>query len=415
MAIAGSAKYPFPLILLATLAAGLLASWLLMFFMLLGQGETLKLQAMAEGRYARIDLATGRVDGNLVSLSPKVSDTAAPANPTPPSDGASGNAPLASEPPVPAEPLVDVAGVPPLTDNGVPPEIAVTTLPDATVASTPPVAVSATQPAPVRTVRAPLNTAPNTALNETVGPLILPKKAEDGLRPADYYKKPFTRTKDTPEIAVVIRDLGLHAGYTNAAVALDEFVTLSYSPYAPKLLAQSTAARAAGHELWLQVPMEPEGYPANDAGPYALLRTDSAEANLDRLHQVMSTATGYVGLVAPPAEIFSSGNMIGPLADDISARGLLLLQHQAVTTLPRLDDTLVAVSRTVQPTTTPEQLRLMLSELESIARTRGFAVLSLPPSPGLLAELPIWLDSLAEKKLSLAPLSAVAVLKTDQP
>ena len=384
MAMAGTAKYPFSLTLLSVMAGGLLLSWLAMFFLFLGQGESLKLDAVAEGRYARIDLATGKVDGNVTVADIALAPVPAPA-PAPVADASMPVMVVDPAAPVPVSP--DPAVVPPMP--------------------------AASEAIPAQAVRAPLNPAPNAALTEKVGSLVLPKAAADGMTPADYYKKPFTLTKGTPVVAVVVRDLGLSAVPTDAAVALDEYVTLSYSPYATKLNDQAGKARVGGHEFWLQVPMEPEGYPANDAGPYSLLRTVSTDENLKQLHQVMATATGYAGLVAPPAELFSANSLTGPLADDIQARGLRLLQHQSVTTLPRYDGVMIAVSRTVQPTTTPEQLRVVLIEFESIARNRGYAVLSLPASPGLLKEIAAWIPTQTETKIALAPLSAIAVAKEE--
>lgn len=402
------AKRPFSLILLMACSALLLASGLTFLILLFGQGQSLKDEALSDGRYARINLEDGTVEGNVRM-------------PEPPAEVPPAQIPPESVPPVAASTSEVAPAEPPIVGKDITvqdiaaPAGEVSAASTAQAAPAPAVAPVSTpsSAAPVAPVRAPLNAAPNTALSETVGPLVLPKVAADGMTPSAYYKKPFTREKDVPLVAVVIRDLGLHAAHTKSALMLDEYVTLSFSPYAQKLNAQSAAARAAGHELWLQVPMEPEGYPANDAGPYSLLRNESAEANLARLHEVMATATGYVGLVAPPAELFSAGNLMGDLAEDIRTRGLLLLQHKTVTTLPRYDEVILSVSRTVQPTTTPEQLRLLLSELETVARTRGYAVLSLPASPGLLAELPVWLNTLKEKKLSLAPLSAISLAKNN--
>jgi polysaccharide deacetylase 2 family uncharacterized protein YibQ len=363
------------------LATGLLLSWLVMLFLLLGQGASLKQAAIRDGRYARLNVRTGTVEGNILTLTPP---------PAPP--------PVAETPTI-SVPEVPVAETPTPATEAPPVDQAAAAPP-----SPPPASMG---------LRAPLNPAPNTALVENVGPLALPKPSAEGVTPAEYYKKPFMRPKGMPLVAVLVRDLGLQPAQTEAAMGLDEYVTLGFSPYTPRLNAQAQNARAAGHEFWLQVPMEPEGYPANDAGPFALLRTDSAEANLSRLHQVMGTATGYAGLIAPPAELFSSGSLMGDLAEDIRARGLLLLQHQPVTLLPRFDGMTVPVSRTVAPETTPEQLRPMLSELEAMARTRGYAVLSLPPTPGLLAELPAWLATLPGKNIVLAPLSALAVAKEE--
>lgn len=379
MATAGSAKYPFSVILLTVLAGGLLLSWLALFTLFLGQGESLRLDAVADGRYVRIDLATGKVEGRAESQASVPPVTEAPKPETPASSPAPSLPVTVTEPPASPPAVPVVAETPP--------------------ASTP--------------VRAPLHPAPNPALIESVGPLSLPKTAPDGMTPAEYYKKPFSLAKGMPLVAVVVRDLGLSPAPTDAALALDEYVSLSFSPYAPKLNDQAAKARTSGHEFWLQVPMEPEGYPASDAGPFSLLRTVSAEENLKLLHQVMATATGYAGLVAPPAELFSANSLSGPLADDIKERGLRLVQHRAVTALPRYDDMLIPVSRTVAPTTTPEQLRIILTEFESIARTRGHAVLSLPAAPGLLKELGAWIPTLSDKKLALAPLSAIAVARQE--
>lgn len=384
MAIAGSVKYPFSLILLTALATGLFISWSVLFAIFLGKGESLRSAAMADGRFARIELKTGAViEGNVLTLTPPAPVESPPSNPVPSS----------ADLPVTTDPAPNVS--------------------DAPIVAPAPVSPPVVEAPPALNLRAPLNPAPNTALIENVGPLVLPKAAPDGMTPAQYYKKSFTRQEGIPLIAVVIRDMGLHSTHTQSAMNLDEYVTFSFSPYAPQLKSSTDTARATGHEYWLQVPMEPEGYPANDAGPYALLRSDSLEQSMTRLHQVMGTAVGYVGLVAPPAELFSAGQLMGNLAEEIRTRGLLLLQHQQVTTLPRYDDVVVNVNRAVQPTTTPEQLRLMLTEMETMARSRGYAVISLPASPGLLAELPVWLSTLKDKKITLAPLSAIAVAKKE--
>ena len=73
-------------------------------------------------------------------------------------------------------------------------------------------------------------------------------------------------------------------------------VTLAFAPYAPNLEAQIAEARAAGHEVILQLPMEPNGYPANDPGPHTLLANATAEDNIQRLHWLLSRFSGYVGV-----------------------------------------------------------------------------------------------------------------------
>ena len=61
-------------------------------------------------------------------------------------------------------------------------------------------------------------------------------------------------------------------------------------------LGQVDLARAQGHEVMLEMPMEPTGYPDNDPGPQTLLTTLTAEQNLDRLYWHLSRFQGYAGI-----------------------------------------------------------------------------------------------------------------------
>ena len=65
---------------------------------------------------------------------------------------------------------------------------------------------------------------------------------------------------------------------------------------APTSSALVARARGDGHEVLLQVPMEPFDYPDNDPGPQTLLTSLQRRAELDRLHWLMSRFQGYVGI-----------------------------------------------------------------------------------------------------------------------
>lgn len=57
-----------------------------------------------------------------------------------------------------------------------------------------------------------------------------------------------------------------------------------------------TKARRYGHEVLLQIPMEPFDYPSNDPGPYTLLTDLPPKENIQRLDWLMSRFTGYFGV-----------------------------------------------------------------------------------------------------------------------
>ena len=93
----------------------------------------------------------------------------------------------------------------------------------------------------------------------------IPKIAADGARAADVYSRkssPDKSNPDGPRIAIVIGGLG--AGAISTADALSRLppnVTLAFTPYGGDLDNLVARAREKGHEILLQVPMEPNDYP----------------------------------------------------------------------------------------------------------------------------------------------------------
>ena len=66
-------------------------------------------------------------------------------------------------------------------------------------------------------------------------------------------------------VAVVVTGLGLADRLTERALALPGAVGLSFSPYAGAAAWQSRA-RAAGHEVLLDLPLQPEAFPSTMPG-----------------------------------------------------------------------------------------------------------------------------------------------------
>ena len=127
------------------------------------------------------------------------------------------------------------------------------------------------------------------------GPIPAPNAA--GNTPFEAYSKPFAARKNSRKVAVVVRGLGLYAPLTQRAIdELPPEVTLSFAPHAPNLQNWINKARAKGHEVILEVPMEP--YNMADADPASIppyiLLVDSPLANNARtLDRILSRAQGY--------------------------------------------------------------------------------------------------------------------------
>lgn len=266
------------------------------------------------------------------------------------------------------------------------------------------------QQLPPPNVKNPLAGALNPDLSETVkGVGNLPKISESGLESWQYYGKKDTSDKARPMIAIIVTSMGLNRPATGRALLLPEEVSLSFSPYAGGLQQQMTRARAYGHEVWLDLPLEPEDYPASDAGPLTLFHEMKAEESAAHLHKLLASATTYAGLVGTPQEVFSGYAPMHDLAMEAKSRGLLVMLRGKSYANPETADHMLYVNRQLDAMMagngpTPAQL---LVELEASAKEYGYAIGALSDAPELYNQITQWTATLENKGLQLAPATAV--------
>lgn len=155
---------------------------------------------------------------------------------------------------------------------------------------------------------------------------LLPVRTADGRRPMDIYARPWSGSSGK-RIALVIGGLGLsQTGTSRAIEQLPADITLAFAPDGNSLNRWMRAARKKGHELLLQVPMEPFGYPDIDPGPRTLRLASSSETNLENLHWAMSRLTNYTGIMNYLGGRYATDQQaMAPLLGDLAYRGLLLL------------------------------------------------------------------------------------------
>ena len=248
----------------------------------------------------------------------------------------------------------------------------------------------------------------------------IPKIAADGTRPADAFArpvKPLPGKPDAPRIALIVEGLGVSANATSDAIAkLPNQVTLGFVPYGAQVAALAAQARAAGHELLLQVPMEPFDYPDNDPGPQTLLTSLTPDQNIDRLHWVMSQFQGYVGLAnSMGARFTASETSFTPILHETAKRGLIFVddgsnprsvagQIAGANNLPfaRADVIIDAVP-------TPGEIDRALARLEMAARERSVAVGIASALPVSIEQIAKWAKGAASRGLLLVPITAVAM------
>jgi hypothetical protein len=135
-----------------------------------------------------------------------------------------------------------------------------------------------------------LDTDPSLVESSALGPL--PRISPDGRLPREVYaRRSAPVPQGTPRIAIVIGGLGISQTGTQEAIErLPEDVTLAFAPYGSSLQRWVSKARDEGHEVILQVPLEPVGYPQENPGEHTLL-VAAGRANHDHLGWVLSRMT----------------------------------------------------------------------------------------------------------------------------
>jgi uncharacterized protein len=246
----------------------------------------------------------------------------------------------------------------------------------------------------------------------------LPKIGPDGARSATVYAKPRVLSaalKDFPRIAIVVAGLGISAAGTSDAFALPAATTFAVAPYAADAEKLAERARADGHEVLLQIPMEPYDYPDNDPGPQTLLTSLTPEQNTERLHWLMGRLQSYVGLAGSMGARFTASEQaMRPVLTDAAQRGLMYLDDGAST---RSTASQIAGAQNMpfakadvvlDAGASPQDVDRALARLELAARDNGSAVGIANAQSGAIARIAAWAKQVESRGFVLVPISMVA-------
>ena len=267
----------------------------------------------------------------------------------------------------------------------------------------------------------PLVRAPVRGFTERGPSGPLPKVARNGRKPWQVYGRPVPKEvllSDRPKVAIVIGGLGLNARSTERAIReLPGVITLAFAPHAKNLQTRINMARRAGHEVLLQVPMEPWGYPEVNPGPKTLLASAGKRETLSALHWFMGRATGYVGLVNYSGQKFlSEGPALSHVLHEVKRRGLLFLDDGSApkSLSPELSMVIglppLAAKVRLDTDRDPFAIQARLAELEEQAARKGRAIGMGSAFPETLEALQDWLAGL-RGRIDIVPLSAMPKLK----
>ncbi|MFP4098555.1 MAG: divergent polysaccharide deacetylase family protein [Alphaproteobacteria bacterium] len=249
-----------------------------------------------------------------------------------------------------------------------------------------------------------------SAYDETIGQLPVIRK-KDNLTSFRAYQSPFSLQVigDKAALSFVVKDFGLSKELSNLALdILPPEVSFLLSPYA--LLPQEwiNRARAKGHEVWLEIPLQRGLY--NDAGLYTIYHHDSLVEKGINMRKSLAKALGYTG-VALFSDQGTAENKdhYSKLIEELYGRGLAVLELNS--DAPRFVESLAASETAPYIKVTDTLMHISQKDIflpiEKTAQEKKQAVTMVPAYPVLIKALALWLEKIGKIDYVIAPVSVI--------
>ena len=256
---------------------------------------------------------------------------------------------------------------------------------------------------------------PEVDLIEKTTQGMLPVRAKDGRRPFDVYAKAWSGSRGA-RVAIVIGGMGISQTSTQAAIEkLAPEITLGFAPQGNSLSRWAQAARRKGHEILLQIPMEPFDYPRVDPGRGTLLVDAGTDANLKVLHESMGRFTNYTGVMNYLGAKFTADPAaLEPIMADLGTRGLLYLDDG--TSARSATDAIAAHARApfaqgnlvIDQTQDKNEILKALDRLEAEARANGSAIGTGTGFDATIDAVAEWAEGAKKRGIEIVGVAALA-------
>ncbi len=257
---------------------------------------------------------------------------------------------------------------------------------------------------------------PLPELIEKSGEKRLPKIGADGTRPFDAYARAWSGTAG-PRIAIIITGLGLSQTGTQTAIKqLPEDVTLAFASEGNSIDRWMQAARREGHEIILQVPMEPFDYPNVSPGKFTLEVAGSPDENRTRLEWALARTTNYTGIMNHMGAAFTGDRpAVEAMLMNLHKRGLMFLDDGTSARSLAQEEALktgVPYARAdfiIDQDRTNGAIMAKLNELEQTARSQGVAIGVGAAFNETIGAVATWMNEAKKRGIEFVPISAAAI------
>ena len=153
----------------------------------------------------------------------------------------------------------------------------------------------------------------------------VPAISRTGITPLSAYKRPFTPASGTKSVSLIIGGLGINRALTQQAIdELPADVTLSFAAHSIGLQGWVNKARAKGHEVLIELPMESKAFnPSEPGADRALMASRNLSSNPRNLDWLLSRAQGAFGVTNYNGDLFlNRADAVAPLFDKLAKSGL---------------------------------------------------------------------------------------------
>lgn len=222
-------------------------------------------------------------------------------------------------------------------------------------------------------------------------------------------------TPKEARVAILLRGVGRSEQDGAQAIArLPSAVSLGFLPYALGAERLAAEAREKGHEIIVQLPLEPTDYPTTDPGPDTLLTSLPPEENAARLEAVLTRFQGHSGVTnLMGGKLLQSKASLKPMLENLKARGLVYVGESnnssaAVRQVAREINLRYGAAQVIDAQATPEAIDRALTRLVALARQNGSAIGMGYASAVTIAQVQAWSEKLAPQGVTLVPVGALA-------
>ena len=229
-----------------------------------------------------------------------------------------------------------------------------------------------------------------------------------------HFIPPVPAVPSGPLVAIIMDDLGRSTYTAEKLIALSQHVTFSILPDEPHAAQVAEMAYAAGREVMLHAPMEPQGYPAVNPGKQALFVKYSSAEIRRRFDQFLAKLPHVSGTNNHMGSRFTEDAVaLTPVMESLQEKGLFFIdsrttgRSRAPAVARRFEVPTMSRDVFFDNVADVDAIVREIRRLESKARRQGMAIGICHPYPETLEALKRELPGLSDRGITVVPVSVL--------